>query len=349
MKVLSIVGTRPQYVKVATVSQELRSHHEEILVDTGQHYDFEMSEVFIQQLNIAKPDFDLGVGSGSHGEQTGRILIELEKVLQSVKPDLVMVYGDTNSTLAGALAAVKLGYSLAHVEAGERSYNRSMPEEINRVVADHTAHLLFCSTERSIRNLEMEGIRQGVHLVGDVICDSLLANLPKAESVSPILDKLGLETGTYSLLTLHRPVNVDDLSHLERLLTALSSLEERIVCPVHPRTQRSLRDLASEAPGNVTMIPPVGYLDMLVAEKNARCIITDSGGVQKEAYLLSVPCVTCREETEWTETVEAGWNTLVGSDPDRLRQAVAAPRPQLPRPPLFGDGHAAQRIVELLG
>lgn len=348
MKVVSVVGARPQYIKVAAVSRRLRLQHEEILIDTGQHYDFEMSEIFIRQLDIPRPDFDLGVGSGSHASQTASILVGVEKVLGDVNPERVIVYGDTNSTLAAALAAVKLGCPVAHVEAGERSYDRSMPEEVNRVVADHVSDLLFCSTATAMENLKGEGIWEGVHLVGDVMYDSLSMSLPKAKSASSILTDLKLEEGAYILVTLHRPANVDDLSRLHGLISALGSLGETVLFPVHPRTRSSLSELEEEPPSNVKMVSPLSYLDMLVAEMNARLVITDSGGVQKEAYLLGVPCVTCREETEWVETVQAGWNTLVGSDSERLLAAVTAPSPRSERPSLFGDGRAAERIVEIL-
>ena len=348
MKVVSVVGARPQYIKVAAVSRRLRLQHEEILIDTGQHYDFEMSDIFIRQLEIPRPDFDLGVGSGSHASQTASILVGVEKVLGDVAPERVIVYGDTNSTLAASLAAVKLGYPVAHVEAGERSYDRSMPEEINRVVADHVSDLLFCSTATAMENLKREGIREGVHLVGDVMYDSLSVNLPKAKDASSILTDLELEEGAYILVTLHRPGNVDDLSRLRGLISALGSLGETVLFPVHPRTRYSLSGLEEEPPLNVKMVSPLSYLDMLAAEMNARLVITDSGGVQKEAYLLGVPCITCREETEWVETVQAGWNTLVGSDSERLLTAVNAPFPRSERPSLFGDGRAAERIVEIL-
>ena len=348
MKVVSVVGARPQYVKVAAVSRCLRLQHEEILIDTGQHYDFEMSDIFIRQLAIPRPDFDLGVGSGSHASQTASILVGVEKVLGDVDPERVIVYGDTNSTLAAALAAVKLGYPVAHVEAGERSYDRSMPEEINRVVADHVSDRLFCSTATAMENLKGEGIVEGVHLVGDVMYDSLSISLPKAKDTSSILTDLELEEGAYILATLHRPANVDDLSRLHALISALGSLGETVLFPVHPRTRCSLSELEAEPPSNVKMVSPLSYLDMLVAEMNARLVITDSGGVQKEAYLLGVPCITCREETEWVETVRAGWNTLVGSDSERLLAAVTAPFPRSERPSLFGDGRAAERIVDIL-
>lgn len=349
MKVLSVVGTRPQYIKAAAVSRELRRRHREVLVDTGQHYDFNMSGLFIRELEVPLPDYNLGVGSGSHAWQTAQIMLALEPLVTSVAPDWVLVYGDTNSTLAGALVAAKLGVPLAHVEAGLRSFDRSMPEEINRLIADRCADLLLCPTETAVRNLAAEGIRRGVHNVGDVMVDTLRRFLPRAEETSDVLDRLGLEPGRYLLLTLHRPANVDHPQRLASLLAALGRLEERVVFPVHPRTRRSLLRLGYSPPPHLLLTEPVGYLDMLVLEKNARRIVTDSGGVQKEAYILGVPCVTCREETEWPETVESGWNRLAGADPERVVAALLRPAPQGERPPLFGDGQAARRVVEALG
>jgi len=348
MNVLSVVGTRPQYVKAAAVSRELRRRHHDVLVDTGQHYDFNMSDVFIRELEIPRPDHNLGVGSGTHAEQTARIMLALEPLVVSTAPDAMLVYGDTNSTLAGALVAAKLGVRLAHVEAGLRSFDWRMPEEINRVLTDRCADLLFCPTLSAVENLQAEGIREGIHNVGDVMLDTLRRFLPRAKETSGVLTRLSLEASSYVLVTLHRPANVDDLHHLAAILSALSRLEERIVFPVHPRTRGSLTELGCTPAPNLTLIDPVGYLDMLLLEMNARRIVTDSGGVQKEAYILGVPCVTCRPETEWTETVETGWNVLAGSNPDRIVDAVLRQPPRGERPPLFGDGRAAEHIAELL-
>ncbi|MEX0801434.1 MAG: UDP-N-acetylglucosamine 2-epimerase (non-hydrolyzing) [Dehalococcoidia bacterium] len=348
LKVLTVVGTRPQYVKAAAVSRILRRAHDEILVDTGQHYDFNMSDVFIRELEIPPPDHNLGVGSAGHAEQTARIMLALEPIVQSARPDAVLVYGDTNSTLAGALVAAKLGVRLAHVEAGLRSFNWAMPEEINRVLTDSAADLLFCPTNSAVDNLRLEGVVEGVHNTGDVMLDTLQRFLPRAEETSRLPGELNVGAGSYILVTLHRPANVDDLQRLAALLDVLARLEERVVFPVHPRTRSSLAEMGYEAASNLTLIDPVGYLDMLWLEKNARRIVTDSGGVQKEAYLLGVPCVTARAETEWTETVDAGWNTLAGDEPERIVEAVLQPVPAGERPPVFGDGHAADRIVELL-
>jgi UDP-N-acetylglucosamine 2-epimerase len=348
LKVLTVVGTRPQYIKAAAVSRALRSHHDELLVDTGQHYDANMSDVFLQELEMPRPDRNLGVGSGSHGEQTARMMLALEPLVMSEAPDVMLVYGDTNSTLAGALVAAKLGVRLAHVEAGLRSFNRRMPEETNRVLTDRCADLLFCPTQTAALNLRAEGITRGVHTTGDVMADTLLRYLPRAKKSSRASARLGLEAASYVLVTLHRPSNVDDLRRLASLLGALSRLEDRAVFPVHPRTRVSLGELGYSPAPNISLIDPVGYLDMLALEAGARRIVTDSGGVQKEAYILGVPCVTCRTETEWTETLDTGWNVLAGSEPEGVLEAVLRPPPTGERPELFGDGHAAERIVELL-
>jgi UDP-N-acetylglucosamine 2-epimerase len=276
-------------------------------------------------------------------------MLALEPLAVSTAPDVMLVYGDTNSTLAGALVAAKLGIPLAHVEAGLRTFNWHMPEEVNRVLTDRCSDLLFCPTQSAVENLRTEGIRDGVHNVGDVMLDTLQRFLPRARETSDVLARLSLEGRSYILVTLHRASNVDDLRLLASLLGALERLEERVVFPVHPRTRESLEKIGYTPMPNMTLIHPVGYIDMLLLEMNARRIVTDSGGVQKEAYILGVPCVTCMEETGWWETVEAGWNTLVGSDGQRLLEAVSAAPPKQTRPSLFGDGHAAERIAQLVG
>jgi len=348
LKVATIVGARPQFIKAAPVSRWLRLHHREVLIHTGQHYDDLLSEVFFRELEIPTPDYNLGVGSASHGRQTGEMLARVEEVLLEEKPDWVVVYGDTNSTLAAALAAAKLHIPVAHVEAGLRSYNRKMPEEINRVLTDHLSSLLFCPTDTAVRNLVREGITQGVHKVGDVMYDLALWGLEVAEQKSTILETLGIEPGGYLLATIHRPNNTDDPGNLSAIVSALNDVAETVIFPAHPRTQKALKHWGIHLNSNVRITEPVGYLDMLVLEKNARMILTDSGGVQKEAYILGVPCVTLREETEWVETVEAGWNILVGASRERIVEAVRNFNPTGERPPLFGDGHASQRIVEIL-
>lgn len=348
MKVMSIVGARPQFIKLAPVSRELRKEHSEVLVHTGQHYDWLMSEAFFKQLGIPQPDCNLGVGSGSHAEQTGMMLVGVEKVLLEELPDFVLVYGDTNSTLAGALAAAKLSIPIGHIEAGLRSSNRQMPEEINRVLTDHVSTLLFCPTETAVRHLAAEGITEGVHNVGDVMCDALLHGMKLAPKSVNILQCLGLEPRHYLLATIHRASNTDNLPNLASILAAFNVLEEVIIFPAHPRVRGVLERMNFRLNSNVRLIEPVGYLEMLALERNARMILTDSGGVQKEAYLCGVPCVTLREETEWRETVEAGWNVIVGVDKDRLVEAVKGFQPKGNRPSVFGDGKASQRITEIL-
>ncbi|MGC8875065.1 MAG: non-hydrolyzing UDP-N-acetylglucosamine 2-epimerase, partial [Chloroflexia bacterium] len=348
LKVVSVVGARPQFIKAAVVSRTLRRQHQEVLLHTGQHYDYEMSELFFRELGIPQPDVNLGVGSGSHAQQTAQMLIGIERVLLQERPDWVLIYGDTNSTLAGALAAAKLGLPLAHVEAGLRSFNRAMPEEINRVVADHLSDLLFCPTRTAVENLAHEGITRGVHWVGDVMYDALLACLPVAEQTSDILNRLELEPAGYLLATVHRAGNTDVRENLAAILEGLGATRETVILPLHPRTRRALASWGIAPSENVRLIDPVGYLDMLILEQNARLILTDSGGVQKEAYWLGIPCLTLREETEWLETVEAGWNLLVGTSVERLVEAVRTFRPQGERPACFGDGHAGEKIVQIL-
>jgi len=348
MKVLSVVGARPQFIKAAPVSRELRKEHEEVLVHTGQHYDYFMSAVFFDELGIPEPDYNLGVGSASHGRQTGEMLIRIEEVLLKERPDWVLVYGDTNSTLAGALAAAKLHIPVAHVEAGLRSFNREMPEEINRVLTDHVSDLLFCPTETAVRNLAREGITEGVHNVGDVMYDVVLHNIGIAEQRSHILERLGIEPKAYLLATVHRPQNTDRAENLRSILSAFNALDELIVFPAHPRTSEAIERLGYPLRSHIKFIEPVSYLDMLVLEKHARLILTDSGGVQKEAYFFGVPCLTLREETEWVETVEAGWNVLVGADEERIVEAVREFQPIGKRAAIFGDGRASERIAELL-
>jgi len=363
MKVVSIVGARPQFIKAAPVSRELRKEHMEVLVHTGQHYDYFMSAVFFDELGIPEPNYNLGVGSASHGRQTGEMLIRIEEVLLKERPDWVLVYGDTNSTLAGALAAAKPSFGkvstsstrrlrtsipVAHIEAGLRSFNREMPEEINRVLTDHVSDLLFCPTETAVQNLAREGITEGVHNVGDVMYDAVLHNIGIAEQRSHILERLGIEPKAYLLATVHRPQNTDNSENLRSILSAFNALDEVIVFPAHPRTSEAIERLGYRLRPHVKLIEPTSYLDMLVLERNARLILTDSGGVQKEAYFFAVPCVTLREETEWTETVEVGWNVLVGADEERIVEAVRGFWPQGDRPNLFGNGTASQRIARAL-
>lgn len=350
MKIVSIVGARPQFIKCAPVSRELRKVHEEILVHTGQHYDHGMSEVFFEELGIPEPDYNLGIGSGTHGRQTGAMLGAIEGVLEVEVPDTVLVYGDTNSTLAGALAAAKLHIPVAHVEAGLRSFDRRMPEEVNRVLTDHASNLLFCPTAAAVRHLAAEGITEGVYLVGDVMLDAMNHNRAVAEERSRILEDVGVSPGGYLAVTVHRPSNTDSRENMAAILGALGEAGMPVVFPVHPRTRRYLGEygLLEWMPENVRLIEPLGYLDMLHLMAHAEKILTDSGGIQKEAYMLGVPCITLRENTEWVETVEAGWNVLVGAERERIADAVRSFSPVSHQENLFGDGDACLRIRSIL-
>ena len=349
MKVVSVVGARPQFIKAAAVSRVLRERHREILVHTGQHYDYEMSGIFFDGLQLPKPDINLGVGSGSHGAQTGAMLKGVEEVLANERPDYLLIYGDTNSTLAGALAASKLGIRVAHVEAGLRSFNRTMPEEINRVVADHLSALLLCPSDVAMRNLAAEGITEGTHLVGDVMLDVMnWARQRLCEKPAEILNRLGVVKHEYLLATVHRSENTDNPEKLSEIISAFNSLQERVIFPVHPRTRKMIADARARIGENVRMIDPVGYLDMVALTGSARIVLTDSGGLQKEACWLHVPCVTLRQETEWVETVAAGWNRIVGTVCEKIVEAVRTFVPTGLPPSLYGDGFAAQRCVDLL-
>lgn len=349
MRVVSVVGARPQFVKAAAVSAVLRRSHEEILVHTGQHYDYGMSDVFFEELGIPQPDHNLEVGSCGHGAQTGRMLERIEEVLATEKPDWVLVYGDTNSTLAGAVAAAKLHFPVAHVEAGLRSFNRAMPEELNRVLADHACDLLLCPSETAVTNLANEGIRNGVRLVGDVMYDALQSAVARARQTSGIMKKLGLEEGAFSLATVHRAENTDERARLAGILAGLGSLDEPVLLPLHPRTRKAIQAARLVPAPNIRLHEPLGYLDMSRLVEAARVVLTDSGGLQKEAYWLGTPCVTLRDETEWVETVASGWNVLAGSDTDAIARAARRPPPSTPRPPLYdGDGGASVRCVDAL-
>ncbi|RMG65930.1 MAG: UDP-N-acetylglucosamine 2-epimerase (non-hydrolyzing) [Calditrichaeota bacterium] len=348
-KIATIVGARPQFIKCAPVSELLRKQFREVLIHTGQHYNPEMSHIFFQQLQIPEPDYNLEVGSHPHGRQTGFMLMRIEAVLLQEKPALVLVYGDTNSTLAGALAAAKLNVPVAHVEAGLRSFNRKMPEEINRIVADRLASLLFCPTRTAVKNLKAEGQLQGVYWTGDVMYDALLRHLPLAEQHSRILDRLGLSPKAYYLATVHRAENTDQPERLNEILKAFARLPLPVVFPVHPRTRRFIQTHFGERNWpNIRFIDPVSYLDVLVLQKNAAKVLTDSGGMQKEAYFLEVPCVTLREETEWPETVAAGANVLTGASAEKILAAATREVRVRCQGTDFGDGQAAARIVALI-
>ena len=380
MKVVTVVGARPQFVKAAAVRRAIealskqgspvrrrgsKNAFQEVLIHTGQHYDYGMDGVFFEELQLPKPDYHLGVGSGSHAQQTALMLERIEAIVQKEKPDAVMVYGDTNSTLAGALVAAKLDIPVAHVEAGLRSYNRVMPEETNRVLTDHLSTLLFCPTRQSVQNLAKEGIRngkkKGVKRVGDVMYDSILYYSTVADKISTLLQDLGLSTPNaehrtpnYYLATLHRAENTDDPVRLKSILAALHEIGRAapVIFPLHPRTQKMMKTYGLQLSGDrIRCIGPVSYLDMLSLEKNAGAILTDSGGVQKEAYWFRVPCFTLREETEWVETVESGWNVLVGTETGKIVEEVKRKRRR--KPPrkgtqLFGDGRASEKIVQSL-
>ena len=360
MKIVTIIGARPQFIKAAAVSRAIAFHNknvssesdciEEVIVHTGQHYDANMSQVFFEELEIPEPHVNLGIGSGTHGQQTGQMLIHIESVLQEEKPDWVLVYGDTNSTLAGALAAVKLHIPNAHVEAGLRSFNRVMPEEHNRVLTDHCADLFFCPTKTAVDNLKAEGITNGVHLVGDVMYDSVLYNTQLAEKKSRILDQLKLEPGNYALATVHRAENTDNVNRLRAIFSAFEEISSNnlpVIVPLHPRTKKQLTQYNISL-SSTRVIEPVSYLDMLMLEKEANLIMTDSGGVQKEAYWMRVPCITLRNETEWVETVDSNWNILTGTETGRIIQAFKSTIWPTNHDAILGDGKTAEAIIKIL-
>lgn len=359
MKLITIVGARPQFIKAAPLSWAIRSHNasaaptntiHEQLCHTGQHYDALLSDVFFSELDIDKPTYQLGIGSASHAEQTAHMLEAVERTLISDRPDRVVVYGDTNSTLAGALAAGKLGVPVAHVEAGLRSFDRSMPEEINRILSDRLSDLLFAPTSTAVANLHREGMRKGVHRVGDVMFD--LAKALGARCTGVGTSALQLQPGAYLLASVHRPSNADSKTALQGILDAFEQIGEVIVFPLHPRTRKNLERFDLPLPTNVRVCPPQGYLATMDLLARAKLALTDSGGLQKEAYFHGVPCVTLRDNTEWVETVDAGWNLLAGSDPQRIVAATkrfldhSPPEPSADHP--YGDGDAAQQIVKHL-
>jgi UDP-N-acetylglucosamine 2-epimerase len=354
MKIMSVVGARPQFIKVAPISKALEKYGatQHILVHTGQHYDIELSKIFFDELSIPRPDYNLEVGSDSHARQTGRMIIGLEDTLLTEKPDLVLVYGDTNSTLAGALAAVKLHIPVAHVEAGPRIFDKSVPEEINRVLTDHIAGLLFAPTQTAVNNLKREGIKNGVYLAGDVMLDSFRHFSEIAERKSKIVDELALSQGGYLLATVHRARNTDNEKNLKSIIDAFINVGAKIVFPLHPRTEKYLKQYRlyeelKKAP-NIKLISPVGYLDSMMLTRNASKVLTDSGGLQKEAYFSKVPCITLDEATCWPETVEDGWNILVGSDKDKIIQAAKDFEPKGKPRDVFGDGRAAEKIAGIV-
>ncbi len=349
MKIITIIGARPQFIKAAAVSKVLREAGVvEKLVHTGQHHDSNMSDVFFDELGIPAPEYNLAIQGGGHGAMTGKMLEAIEEVLLKERPDKVIVYGDTNSTLAGALAAVKIHIPVIHVEAGLRSFNRSMPEEINRVMTDHISELLLCTSDVAVDHLKAEGITDGVHLVGDVMADINRTTREDLGSSSELLSEYCVEKKKYILMTWHRAENTDNVERLKAIAEAVSALQEIVVLPLHPRTKKALEREGISLAENVRVVEPLSYHKMTALLVNSRCMLTDSGGVQKEAYWCRVPCITMRDETEWTETVSAGWNCIVGASKDEILKAVRGFIPPIEHPVLYGDGHASERILELL-
>lgn len=337
MKIVSVVGARPQFVKLGPLSRELRKNHKEYIIHTGQHYDTDMSDSFFEQLEIPKPDINLNIGSGSHGAQTGNMLIALESELLKIKPDVVISFGDTNSTLAACLTAAKLGITSVHVEAGLRSFNRSMPEEINRIVADHTSDLLFVPTETAMQHLSAEGLQSKARYTGDIMVDAFRFVQNKVSK--DMLATINIPDN-YSLLTLHRPYNVDNVESLHIIFNKLATVDENFVFPIHPRTQKIIDSNSIAQPNNFFLIPPQGYIQFQSLLKYCRKVVTDSGGVQKEAYFAGKPCITLRSETEWIETVEAGWNFLADYRLDGFIGDYMRFNPNSSRPDFYGTNVA---------
>jgi UDP-N-acetylglucosamine 2-epimerase (non-hydrolysing)/UDP-GlcNAc3NAcA epimerase len=347
VRVLTVIGNRPQFVKAAAVSTHLRALATEVMVHTGQHYDDDMSQVFFEELRIPRPEHRLDLGGGTNTEQTARMLTAAAALIRAEAPDAVLVYGDTNSTLAGALAGAQAQVPVAHVEAGMRSYDRRMPEELNRVLTDHASALLLCPSEAPAAALRAEDVRGQIVVVGDVMVDVAQLVAPRARERTQVLESFGVSSGAYLLATAHRAGNVDDPERLEALVEVLLALPGPVVLPLHPRTRARAADagLLERLQAGAVVTPPLGYLDFTTLLLHARAVLTDSGGVQKEAYLAGVPCVTLRDTTEWTETVEAGWNTLVDLDAQAAVAALERTPPEA-RPPLYGDGRAGERVAE---
>ncbi len=351
MKIITVIGARPQFIKAAMLSRQIAisSDISEIIIHTGQHFDRNMSEIFFEEMKIPKPDYNLGISSMSHGAMTGRQLEEIEKILLDEKPDFVLVYGDTNSTLAGALAAAKLNIKIAHVEAGLRSFNKKMPEEINRILTDHLSAIHFTPTKSATKNLINEGIsKESIINVGDIMFDAALYYEKISSDKSKILENNDLKNKEYILATIHRQENTDNINNLNDIISGLSSSNKKIVLPVHPRTQKIINENKISAGKNLFFISPVGYLDMISLEKNAYKIVTDSGGVQKEAYFHNVPCITLREQTEWIELVEIGANEIVGTDSKSIKDALEKDYPKFNHINPYGDGTTAKKITETL-
>jgi UDP-GlcNAc3NAcA epimerase len=351
MKILTVIGARPQFVKAAVVSRAMLKSMfiKEIVVHTGQHFDENMSKIFFDELGMSLPKYNLGIGGGSHGENTGRMIEAIEKVLINEKPDYLLVYGDTDSTLAATISSSKLNIPVAHVEAGLRSYNRKMPEEINRVLTDHASTILFAPTSKAFETLINEGIKPEMVInVGDVMFDAALYFGKLSEDSASILDKLNLKSKGYVLVTVHRKENVDDVDTLANIIKGLGLSNKNIILPLHPRTKKKLQELGIRLPEKIRVIDPVGYLDMVQLEKNAEIIVTDSGGVQKEAFFHQVPCITLRNETEWVELVEFGFNKLTGSDATKISLALNCPNESILNwdIPIYGNGNAAAKILD---
>ena len=345
-KIVSIVGARPQFIKLAPLSERLAENHEEIILHTGQHYDERMSAAIFDDLQIKKPKYNLSIGSGLHGAQTGKMLEQIEAVLLEEKPELVIVFGDTNSTLAGALAASKLGIKTLHIEAGLRSYNRSMPEEINRIATDHISDLLFVPTPTAMQILKEEGLSEKAHLTGDIMIDTVNRNKTLAlEKANKELLK-EISEGFY-LLTLHRPYNVDSPEVLQKILSTMGALDADVVFPVHPRTRKMMAQFGIPISNTIHLLEPCGYLDFLFLQSKAKKILTDSGGIQKEAYTLKKPCITLRPETEWVETVQEGWNLLMNPETDLDAQSIIDFWPISKQNNIFGK-RVTQKMIEII-
>ena len=354
MKIITVLGARPQFIKAALLSKELRKKNQEIIIHTGQHYDTEMSDIFFKQMNISAPDHNLEIGSGSHAYQTAKMMIKLEKIFILENPDLILVYGDTNSTLAAAVTAAKLNISVAHVEAGPRMFDKTVPEETNRIITDHLSSLLFAPTPGSIHNLRNEGLNEGIYLTGDVMFDNFKYFSKNAEKHLKILKKLDLTKKNYILTTIHRARNTDSIKNLKIIVESLLKISEveKIVFPVHPRTKKYLKkhflyDKLDKNP-NIKLINPVGYLDMLILTKNAKKIITDSGGLQREAYFAQVPCITLDKSSAWPETVEDNWNLVIYGTSEKITQSALHFKPNYTQNNVFGYGNASIKINQLI-
>ena len=348
MKIITVIGARPQFIKAAAVSKKLREQNEEIIIHTGQHYDANMSDVFFEELEIPKPEYNLSVGSGDHGYMTGNMMVKIEEVYKKEKPDLVLVYGDTNSTLAGALCASKMLIPVAHVEAGLRSFNKAMPEEQNRILTDHISKFLFAPTETAVNNLLNEGVKNGVYNVGDVMYDASIYYSKIAEKKSDILERFDLEKNQYILATIHRAENTNFKERMSNIIRALNEQDEKIILPLHPRTKKYIEEYGLKLNDNINIIEPTGYLDTVMLEKHCKKIVTDSGGIQKEAFFVDKPCITLRDETEWVETVESGHNILVGADYEKIFYAIKNFNNAKTKDNYYGNGDAADKICEIL-